>query len=70
VGPGSYGLVMSYLDLQDKESKDSDRENGFDDFVSSKSNLNDKITIGDLDIRDSSNITNGAMFHTFDMENG
>jgi len=70
VGPGSYGLVMSYLDLQDKESKDSDLENGFDDFVSSKFNLNDKITIGDLDIRDSSNITNGAMFHTFDMENG
>jgi len=61
---------MSYLDLQDKESKDSDRENGFDDFVSSKFNLNDKITIGDLDIRDSSNITNGAMFHTFEMENG
>ena len=48
VGPGSYGAVTSYLELQDKESKDSDLENGFTVFVSSNVNLNYQIKIEDL----------------------
>lgn len=47
-GPGSYGAVMSYLELEDKESKDSDLANGFTVSVSSKVNLNHQITTEEL----------------------
>ena len=48
MGPGSYGAITSYLELQDKESKYSDTENGFTISVSSKVNLNYRIPIEDL----------------------
>lgn len=48
VGSGSYGAVTSYLELQDRESKDSDMANGFTVSVSSKINHNYQIATEEL----------------------
>lgn len=48
MGSGSYGVVASYLEHQDKESKDSKMENGFIVSVLYKANPNYQITTEEL----------------------